>query len=280
MQADLLGHFLRVTPHFKGKWRLVRHWSRGFAGTCWRVARLPFGALAEVDLKLPFEQNIWLEREEWDELVLLNNLLGKGETFIDVGANIGTWSLVAAKIAGEDGKVLSVEPNPKTAERLRKNVELNSFGNVNVIEGAASDNEGTCFLTCPQEHNLASIVTEKDEGSLEVRSFTLDGVIDEVSITSVAGIKIDAEGHELEVLKGAEGLLSKFRPWMIVEFNTTFLPSSRLGDWNVLQLLKTIGYDPYVFPASSLKRLNLDWSTPGYCNILFLHELAKPLVFQ
>src|ERR1700730_14359329 len=127
---DVFGHFLRLTPNFKGKWRLISYWSRNFRETDLRIAHLPTGERIHVDLALPFERMIWLQQEEWDDLLFLRAALRANETFIDVGANIGTWTLVGANAVGEGGCVLAVEPNPRTARRLGDNVRLNCFQHI------------------------------------------------------------------------------------------------------------------------------------------------------
>jgi len=279
---DVLGHLLRLTPNFRGKWRLINYWSRNFRESDLRIACLPTGDRVQVDLALPFERMIWLQQEEWDDLLFLGAALQCNETFIDVGANIGTWTLVGANVVGKSGCVLAVEPNPYTARKLGDNVKLNCFQDiVTVVEAAASDVDGTCWLSCPQQHNLSSIVTPYAHDSVEVRTLRLEKVIaDHCASRVIAGVKIDAEGHEAAVLQGCGGKLGAHKPWLIVEFNTTLLKSSRLGDWDVTQFLTSIGYKPFLFSSRSLTSVSLDWPLNGYRNILFLHKNGDQAVFQ
>jgi len=80
----------------------------------WRLSYrpLPDGSILKVQLDVPYEQMVWLQDEEWDELRYLQNKLRPGDVFIDVGANIGLWTLVAATSVGPSGRVFSFEPNP------------------------------------------------------------------------------------------------------------------------------------------------------------------------
>ena len=93
-------------------------WQRTVADGDHRIAHLPDGSILKVQLDVPYEQMVWLQDEEWDELRYLQNKLRPGDVFIDVGANIGLWTLVAATSVGPSGRVFSFEPNPTTFDRL------------------------------------------------------------------------------------------------------------------------------------------------------------------
>ncbi len=271
---DLIGHFLRLSPEFRGKWRIIHLWSGTFDRPERRIARLPGGVRIEVDMALPFERMIWLEREEWQDLCTLHANLQPGDMFIDVGANLGTWALVGAAAVGIDGRVLALEPNSKTAGRLRDNIALNTLDDrVKVLQAAASDKEGVCGFSCPLEHNLSSVVPLGSAQSFEVQTVRLDDVAANVFPDRVVrGMKIDAEGHENEVLEGCDYLLSHHKPWLIIEFNTTLLDSTRFDDWPVAKRLALLGYKPFLMSSKEISPIPDDWRLDGYCNVLFLFD--------
>lgn len=268
---DLLAYFISKTSTFPGKWRVVNLWTRTLKkGNVSRVAYLPHGIKVKVDLSIPYERMVYLQAEEWDELIYLNSKLKAGDTFIDVGANIGLWTLVAARSVGISGKVYSFEPNPSTYQKLKDNVLLNNVKTiVESKQAAVSDTSGSVFFNCAAEHNVSSIADSKAIASdtISVPSIKLDALLGDQRID---GIKIDTEGYELSVLKGAANLLTKQRPFLIVEFNTTLLESSLLGDWDVYQYLKQIGYSPFIYNKSGEERpIDHTFSVNGYVNILF-----------
>ena len=129
-----------------------------------------------------------------------------GGIFVDVGANIGGYSI---RLARRFEKVISVEPNPRVAELLRKNVQLNGLGNIEIVQGAASDLDGEAILSVPPGRDaLSSIVREFPGGEhFKVNTMTLDGLLDKYDKIDL--IKIDVEGAELKALKGAAKSLEK-----------------------------------------------------------------------
>jgi len=271
---DMFGNFLRVTPSFMGKWRLREIWQRTVADGDCRVARLPDGSILKVQLDVPYEQMVWLQDEEWDELRYLQNKLRLGDVFIDVGANIGLWTLVAATSVGPSGRVLSFEPNPTTFHRLSENIKLNGMvSRVEAFSKAISADERVVSFVCDRQHNLSAISSSGSDGpyTKKVPTLALDCLLaNELVASRLAGIKLDTEGHELEALKGASGLIEERRPWLIVEFNTTLLASDALGDWPVFRFLAAKRYRPFVYDKRGNEtEINDSFSLHGYRNILF-----------
>jgi FkbM family methyltransferase len=271
---DMLGNFLRVTPPFTGKRRLREMWQRTLADGDHRIARLPDGSTLKVQLDVPYEQMVWLQDEEWDELRYLQRKLQPGDVFIDVGANLGLWTLVAANSVGPSGRVFSFEPNPTTFERLSENIRLNGrASSVEAFPKAVSAGEHVVSFLCQRHHNLSAI-SSAGEGpdTKKVPTLALDCLLTNEWVASrLAGVKLDTEGHELEALEGARGLIEKRRPWLVVEFNTTLLASDALRDWPVYRFLAEKGYRPFVYDKHGQEaRLSATFRLHGYQNILFL----------
>ncbi len=127
---------------------------------------------------------------------LLREVLRPGDVFVDVGANIGVLSLVASSIVGENGHVFAVEAHPKTVEYLRGNVRLNKTENVSIIHAAAGDREGTVHFTSRRSDDQNCISNSGPKVPLR----TLDSLLPDVPVRL---LKIDVEGFELFVLRGA-----------------------------------------------------------------------------
>lgn len=274
---DMLGNFLRVTPSFRGKWRLQKMWQHTIGDGDHRIARLPDGSVLKVQLDVHYEQMVWLQDEEWDELRYLRNKLRPGDVFIDVGANIGLWTLVAATAVGPSGRVFSFEPNPTTFSRLSENIKLNGkVSRVEAFSKAVSTDERVVSFVCDRQHNLSAISSSASDGpdTKKVPTLALDCLLaNELVASRLAGIKLDTEGHELEALQGASGLIEERRPWLIVEFNTTMLGSDVLGDWPVYRFLAAKQYGPFVYDKGGNEtEISGSFSLHGYRNILFVRN--------
>ncbi|HWB60851.1 MAG TPA: FkbM family methyltransferase [Chthoniobacteraceae bacterium] len=271
---DLLGYFLRIAPAFKGRGRLIRHWA-GRARNERRVRVLPGGMKIECDMSAPYESMVWLGKEEDVDLAALRRVLGEGETFVDCGANIGLWTLSAAAATGPHGKVFAFEPNPLVFEKLSRNVHANGLENTVLALCAACGRErGMQPFCCSDEHNNSRMATALDKDVLFVPVRTLD---EAVYAGRVHGIKVDVEGHELEVLMGGREILRRSRPWLCVEFNSSIAGVARLRDWKTHRFLRDIGYSCCAMAdAGGDARgaaLGDDWELQGYRNLFyFLRE--------
>lgn len=276
---DLLGDLLRLTPPFPGKWRLHTFWLTRLSRRAdyARTAKLPNGLQVSVDLRLGYERMVWLQAEEWDELQYLTKKLSPGENFVDVGANIGLWTLVAAHTVGKAGKVISLEPNPSTFEKLASNVTLNCLDSVvELHKNAASNCHKRARFVCEPNHNLSSITTSNHANSIEIQTVTLDEILD---LRPIAGIKLDTEGHELEAIDGLSNTIAKFRPWLIVEFNSSHHDSATIRDWPVFKLLSSWGYRAYSYSRDARETpIEPSLVVEGYCNVLFQDQKLPPSI--
>jgi FkbM family methyltransferase len=155
----------------------------------------------------------------------MNYILKENDFFIDIGSNIGLMSLHAAKILGGSGRVLSFEPQPSTYDILRKNIKLNHFANIEAVNIAIGSTNGTVDIYDNMEINRGSaslIKPNHTESSNQISIKSLDKYLEEHRINcNINCIKIDVEGWELEVLKGANKTLSGLNaPICIIECST------------------------------------------------------------
>lgn len=144
-----------------------------------------------------------------------------GMTVIDVGANVGVYTFSAAQRVGNQGRVLAIEPFSDCVRCLQETCKVNQLSWVNVIAGAASDRNHTARLALQSASELNRLVTDAeltDADNVEaVACFTLDSLLEQHAIAHVDFLKIDAEGHEIQVLAGSERLLTKLMPTIIYE---------------------------------------------------------------
>lgn len=161
---------------------------------------------------------------ESNSVHLIEKLLSPGMVFLDLGANIGQYSLVASRGVGPNGQVHSFEPDPETFQWLARNVRLNHLQNVYLNQVALFDESGKkdLYLATPQDtgsNSFAMPWTFSGE-TCEVACTTLDEYLKERRIDRVDVVKIDVEGSELPALTGGADILfkSKNNPILLVEF--------------------------------------------------------------
>ena len=162
-------------------------------------------------------ENVIYERGVYElgTVSVLQDFLKQGDTFIDVGANIGWLSLVGAKKVGKSGNVFAFEPVPSTSDILKSNKEINGFTQILLNQFALGNSEETVIIY-PEKENRggASILNHQSNKGIEIEVKRLDNF----QINSkVNVIKIDVEGFELDVLKGASETIKKDKPILIIE---------------------------------------------------------------
>lgn len=176
--------------------------------------------------------------------------LGRGATFVDVGANMGYYSLKAATIVGAAGHVIAIEPNPQAIRRLQANIAASGADVVAVAPVACSDAEATLELYAAPEFNTGETSLSQANASqagpithsYKVRARPLDDIIRESGVARVDAIKIDVEGAEYLVLKGAQQTLDRFHPMVLVEIVEYQLRGMGTSSAQVRELLRAHGY--------------------------------------
>jgi FkbM family methyltransferase len=140
----------------------------------------------------------------------------EGDVVIDIGAHIGRYTIIGAKRVGTNGKVVAIEANPSNFEMLNRNIKLNQLTNIISLNNAVYSKETKIKLYLPGEelgHTIYNTVmsdrAKNEDKFVEVSANTLDYLLQLKGITDVNWVKIDVEGAEFEVLKGATNVLSK-----------------------------------------------------------------------
>jgi FkbM family methyltransferase len=190
---------------------------------------------------------------EPNEFMFLSQVLQPGMIFIDVGANDGLYSLFAAKRIGPTGRVLALEPSTREFARLEQNLQLNRLANICPLRLAASDRTGVATLRiagfghegCNTLGGFAYAIEQ--EGTEKVQMATLDNIVNAHALTRVDVVKIDAEGGELGVLKGAYKILTTHRPLILFELVEAALVHQGASREAVLSFLHEVGYRFWVF---------------------------------
>jgi len=220
----------------------------------------------------------------------LGAVLASGDTFIDVGAHVGYFSMLAAALVGPAGRVISFEPDTSNYAHLLEHVERNSAAQVLPVPMAVGaeakvaeffvndDNDGGHGLWNVGSHPF-NTKTREAPRTRKVFLTTLD---DFVGSRRVKAIKIDAEGSEVAVLAGARRLLEQHAvPFVVAEINRFALQAMGTSEAALRGFMTGLGYETYLFqPGQSvLQRLTPDQTaeTDYVFNVLFRHPTAPSL---
>jgi FkbM family methyltransferase len=184
---------------------------------------------------------------EPDVSAALRDVLGEGATFVDIGANIGWFSLLGASLVGAAGKVVAIEPNPRNVALLRQSARDNGFDNIEVLAVALSERPGAVALETDGSNGRIIPVDgpprEPVAAEFVVASYPLDDLLASAGTGPVHVIKMDVEGAEPLVLRGATATMTSSRPVLISEFFPLALDSSPWGSApGYLGELRALGY--------------------------------------
>lgn len=230
-----LSRFVALYPFERGKTRLRRIAGQRLVG------RLSFGAWVRVSGVVEAEWGFLLRRVKEDATTeFVKSFLRPGMTFVDVGANVGYFTLLAASIGA---RVVSYEPTPAVFERLRENVALNALDNITLVNAAVTDKSGALTLYQSTDDPEANNLFGDGDGSVEVITVNLDDDLAERGVQRVDLLKIDAEGAEPLVLAGATKLMrGAAAPTVIIEVNPVSLRSANSKPSAVFSRLQSNGY--------------------------------------
>jgi FkbM family methyltransferase len=242
--------YLRFAPGMLGKESL---WNRVVNPyLAWQphpfIARTRFGRRLAGNTRDMIQQYVYFfglwepQLTDW-----ISQRLRPGDTFIDVGANIGYYSLLASKLVGKGGSVVAIEASPAIFRELEANLFRNRVTNVRAVNVAASDCRGKVRLFRGPEHNfgetsLFEVPGSKAEG--EVDSAPLGEILKPGELEKARVIKIDVEGAEGAVLPGFVPLLNSSRSdlEMIVEFHPHFLTEAGKSADELVRRLTDVGF--------------------------------------
>ena len=242
------------------------------------VVRLDKGFRMQLDLADPEQLKVYFyghyhERYEAD---LVQRLLSGDDVFWDVGANVGYFTLVAATALNHRGRIMAFEPGKNAYARLTENLALNPWRNIQAYPVAVTDREGEAVL------HLAGDIADSSanlyqaaaaQAGFEVcRTVALDHFLKEENLPPPHLIKLDAEGAELAVLKGAQKLIAESPPLWLMEMEEKNLRAAGASKAAVAQFLTGCGYraahlskglwyataDP-----ADVKGRNICWFNPG-----------------
>ena len=225
--SRLLGWYAGSCPGHRGKWRLVETMVSLFglqSGYSAPVKALRRHRWFELDLNGHIERKIYYQEahEIWDT-VYIESVVQPDWVVMDIGANIGWYSLMASKKVGPTGKIFSIEISPDEMNKLRRNVALNQLTNIEPLLLAIADQPGRVFITDTRSAGTTSLAASAGEARHEIEATSLDHFVDERKLQRIDLIKCDIEGAEVKFLTGAHASLARFKPILMIELNPSAL---------------------------------------------------------
>ncbi len=168
------------------------------------------------------------EKSNIDLFCSMYGIGNEGNTFLDIGANIGLYSALAAKFVGSKGKVIAIEPDVVNCSYIKKTIDLNRFTNIDIFQVAAGDYDGEAKLYLNNlnkaDHRLYDNKAERSFKSIDI--LKMDTIIAKYEKLKVDFVKIDTQGYEYKVLKGMNNIIKtnndmkitmEFWPWGIFQ---------------------------------------------------------------
>jgi FkbM family methyltransferase len=262
--------------HFFGKGRLLRLLSPTNGD---RIVRIAPETKIRLCLDDHLQRLMYMDILHHDWLPLLPTLLKPGGSFVDIGANIGYFSLIAAGLVGKNGQVIAIEPIPRTHDLLRANIELNGFTQVRAEQYALGTSIGSLelHLPPPEAHRDYLVTGLEIPGwsSLAVQCTTIDEAFSSWKMPRIDLIKIDVEGSEPQVISGGRSVLSSGRVRaLICEISGVHLARWNMSSQTIIDDLASLGFrharlgrNGRIIPQPA-PRMLLDHDY----NLIFIHE--------
>lgn len=216
--------FRKIPDRIRGRWQLARLLMGRALDQTDCMLKTSDGQLVQVPcLREPIAFSILVdgtyEPETWN---VIKARLPVGGAFVDIGANVGLFSLQAAKHVGPSGRVVAVEASEKIFAFLERNVRLSGYSNVQCLAIAATNNNDAeiSFYDAPSEKfGMGSMAPQFNMSPRLVAGRTLDTILSDLGITHVDVLKVDVEGFEAAVFRGAaQTCTSAWKPTIVFEF--------------------------------------------------------------
>lgn len=202
-KTPLLGPALRRWIRQYPEGSVVNIWSGAAKGLRWKRLHR-------------YDPASWLGTYEPLIQHFLQRTIRHGDVFYDVGANAGFFTVLAARLVGQDGKVVAFEPHPINAQSVADQVKVNGFNNVVLINKAVSSERGIVTFCAGKDLSMGYVgAPVPGEEVIEVEAITLDDVLEDHLPPTI--VKVDIEGGGVELVRGARTVAEKHRPIWILE---------------------------------------------------------------
>ena len=269
-QMELGRYFPGASPRKQGNQSSAYKATVAYEGYCITLE----STLASVTTLVLLTQGQWFEKE----VEFCRQLLQPGMVVIDVGANVGVYTFLAARCVGTTGRVYAIEPTPNCVACLKSTIVDNRLESCVVpIEVAMGNKLGQVFLVFSRASVFNQIVTDRvAAGGRSVKTvtqLTLDHLWESEHKPRVDLLKIDAEGSEFKVLQGAQKLLRKQEPLVMFENRQ----GAKISGTESVKFLSTLGYQFYSYERARARLKQVD---PIARRLKSLNLIAVPATRQ
>lgn len=233
------------------QWRLYSrlvgnpYTSDGFTGLAERRRLHPHGYEVELSLDNWMERYAYLVGAYYDPVTIqtIQRCLRDGDWFIDIGANVGLVTLTGASQVGPKGRVLAFEPNPRAAQRLEANIQLNNLTNIDVLKVALGAEDNVAMLDASLQHGTGSLRTDR---GVPVPLRRGDAFVSGIPDDAWVFVKVDVEGYEQRVLSGLSRFLTRNRVAFLIEITDAWLREMGGSAETLFRDLRAAGFDALV----------------------------------
>jgi FkbM family methyltransferase len=237
----------------------------------------------ELDVGDDIQRQMYLGRYEPAQSRWVRDILKPGGTFLDVGANVGYYTTLAASLVGSKGHLLAFEPSPYAYKRLETILKRNAITQVDAFQCAVGDKEEWLDLYLPKQAHLHSpslVPTDKSFTSVKVQVCCLDSHPSLQAVSMIDLMKVDVEGFEPNVLRGMSKYLQNgYVKYLMCEFNSGWLEPNESSCEELLEIVKDMGFVVHE-EIPKVTRVGHGGQVYSYQDILFkhrgVHHITKP----
>ncbi len=281
LSARLLQLATRLYPIERGKFKILNSIYFRYVApkqSTPLISSLSYGIRMNLDISEFLQAHLFLYGSyELPSVRFMRRVLSPGDAVADVGAQIGYITLAMATLNPGKITVHAFEPEPLNIQRLRKNIALNPGVDVRIVEKAVSDTNGAIRLYLSKDHNAGthstiSGGTNVSTDFVEIPAITLDTYVHEQRISALRLIKIDVEGGEYEVIKGAHETLTSLRPIVLMELSDALQETRGFSTIEFKKLMKQFGYSAYTIADDGSLVPSSDEQRHAMDNVVFLHD--------
>lgn len=249
-----------------------------------QIVKTKFGALMDLTIPDAVSTAIYITGQ-WEPCITehIRTHLRRGDTFIDVGANVGYYSLLASSIVGTTGSVVAIEASPAIFARLKRNLDLNCCDNVRAMNVAASDVKGELSVFLAGSENLGHTTTvaslavkEGLQQEARIPADSLQNLVGSDALFNARFVKIDVEGAEISVLSPLFESLHKFSDsteWLL-EFSPDFSAGGQTDLDRIYDAFIKAGYKAYGIPNKYSAEFQI---FPPPCSLTQLTDTPRSL---
>jgi len=220
-----------------------------------------YGVKLKLHLKNDVDKRLFLYGFEKDIIRCFRKLIKKDDVVLDIGANIGIYSLIASESIGKIGRIYAFEPANIAYSSLLYNIKLNRIDNIYPIKAGVSDHSGRAiFNICHDDayNSLGEAPLKQIIKSETIDLMSIDDFVINYKIAKVNVIKVDTEGAEYLVFKGAHKTLNKHKPILFFEHNPIVTKGFSNSTHDLIELIRFHGYELFEIKNGNLVRIEKD----------------------